>query len=300
MSSGLISKTLDNPYFLTDTEQRKVAEIAKSFPYFVPARYVQAALQYLMDASPPVLYNAKELYVTNWLLFNECLQMKTGVQETPADAGQPATVAEGQPMAENPESMDIMIEETVEELKADKAAVNEDGEINELQITEPVREATEENLIQPVYTEDYFLHQGMQVSDDIPEGLDRVKSKKEEDPKSLMVMMSFSEWLMYFKAKKQQETEEEQERKALKTMWQKEKLAAALEEEGEEIPEDVFKMAVDSISREDELVSESLAEIHYKQGRYDKAIDMYNKLSLRNPGKKVYFARKIEEILKNK
>ena len=83
-------------------------------------------------------------------------------------------------------------------------------------------------------------------------------------------------------------------------MWQKEKLAAAMEEENEEIPETVFEMAVNSISKEESLVSETLAEIHIKQGKYDKAIEMYRKLSLRNPQKSAYFAGKIEETLKEK
>ena len=73
-----------------------------------------------------------------------------------------------------------------------------------------------------------------------------------------------------------------------------------MEEENEEIPEQVFEMAVNSIAKEDDLVSESLAEIHIKQGKYDKAIDMYRKLSLRNPQKSAYFARRIEAIQKEK
>lgn len=115
-----------------------------------------------------------------------------------------------------------------------------------------------------------------------------------------MVVMSFSEWLMHFKTKGEREKAEAEDQKALKTMWQKEKLAAALEEENEEIPENVFEMAVNSITKEDDLVSESLAEILVKQGKFEKAIDMYKKLSLRNPQKNAYFARKIEQINKEK
>ena len=83
-------------------------------------------------------------------------------------------------------------------------------------------------------------------------------------------------------------------------MWQKEKLAAALEEENEEIPENVFEMAVNSIKNEEDLVSESLAEIMIKQGKFDKAIEMYRKLSLRNPQKNAYFAGKIEKLIKER
>lgn len=158
-----------------------------------------------------------------------------------------------------------------------------------------------ENIIPPLYTEDYFLHEGVNVSSEIPEELSlNTEQKAEEDEKSLMVVMSFSDWLAYYKKKKQKEQEEEEDQRAVKSLWQRQKLAAAIEEENDEIPEDVFEMAVNSISKEEGLVSEALAQVHVKQGRYDKAIEMYKKLSLLNPQKKAYFARKIEEILKEK
>ncbi len=151
-------------------------------------------------------------------------------------------------------------------------------------------------LIYPVYTEDYFLQQGVKISKEIPKDLTHARDRE----KSLMVMMSFTEWLLHFKNTSDKQKEEKKDQKSLKTMWQKEKLAAAMEEENEEIPENVFEMAVNSITREDGLASESLADIYIKQKKYDQAIEMYRKLSLRNPKKYAYFARKIEEILKEK
>jgi hypothetical protein len=160
----------------------------------------------------------------------------------------------------------------------------------------------EKPLIYPIYTEDYFLQQGEKISPVLPTDIDSLKAAEtaEEAAKSLMVMMSFSEWLLHFKSSTEKQKEETKDQRALKTMWQKEKLAAAIEEENEEIPENVFEMAVNSITKEDGLASESLADIYIKQGKLDKAIDMYRKLSLRNPQKNAYFARKIEEILKEK
>lgn len=116
------------------------------------------------------------------------------------------------------------------------------------------------------------------------------------EDKSLMVMMSFMDWLHHFQHKTQAEQEEEREKKALKTAWQKEKLSAIVEEEEEEIPENIFKQAMESISLESTLISESLARLLAKQGKTDKAIDMYKKLSLRNPEKSAYFADLIKEI----
>ena len=168
--------------------------------------------------------------------------------------------------------------------------------------TETINDKTAEALISPIYTQDYFLQQGEKISEKIPVEIEDLKESPDTDDvdKSLMVMMSFSEWLLHFKSTTRKQEEEKKDQRALKTMWQKEKLAAALEEENEEIPENVFEMAVNSIAKEDGLASESLAEIYIKQGKYDKAMDMYRKLSLRNPQKNAYFARKIEEVLKEK
>ncbi len=167
---------------------------------------------------------------------------------------------------------------------------------------EAVSDTAAEALISPIYTQDYFLQQGEKISEEIPVEIADLKESADADEvdKSLMVMMSFSEWLLHFKSTTRKQEEEKKDQRALKTMWQKEKLAAALEEENEEIPENVFEMAVNSIAKEDGLASESLAEIYIKQGKYDKAMDMYRKLSLRNPQKNAYFARKIEEVLKEK
>lgn len=47
------------------------------------------------------------------------------------------------------------------------------------------------------------------------------------------------------------------------------------------------------------LVTESFAKILLKQGKIDKAIDIYEKLKLKNPEKSDYFAQKITELKNN-
>ena len=48
----------------------------------------------------------------------------------------------------------------------------------------------------------------------------------------------------------------------------------------------------------DELMTETLAKIYMKQGHYSKALNIFEKLSLKYPEKSVYFAQQIEKVKK--
>lgn len=160
--------------------------------------------------------------------------------------------------------------------------------------------------------QDYYAQQGIIVDDSIPDigafnnnSLEADTTQEtsphtdeDMDEKSLLVQMSFSEWLQLITSKRQQELEDQKEQEELKNNWRKMRLTEAIEEEVDEIPEDVFKMAVDSIEKE-ELVSESMAEVYTKQGKYEQALNIYKKLILSFPEKKVYFASKIDIIRNN-
>jgi hypothetical protein len=55
-------------------------------------------------------------------------------------------------------------------------------------------------------------------------------------------------------------------------------------------------MAKKSEQEDPELVTETLANIYWKQGNHDKAIGMFEKLILKYPGKRPYFAALIQKI----
>jgi len=224
-------------------------------------------------------------------------------EDIPGIVEEHTVVSEEETIEETRPTLIVETEETVVYETIDEDALEIINETEETTLAETAADKRDyDPLIFPIYTKDYFLQQGERVSEEIPFEISELKDNdaESEEDKSLMVVMSFSEWLLHFKNSAEKQIEESKDQRALKTMWQKEKLAAAMEEENEEIPENVFEMAVNSISKEEGLVSDTLAEIYIKQGKYDKAIEMYRKLSLRNPQKNVYFARKIEEALKDK
>ena len=53
-----------------------------------------------------------------------------------------------------------------------------------------------------------------------------------------------------------------------------------------------------SVKFRDDIISENLANIMIKQGKHEKAIDIYKKLIWKFPQKKTYFATQIEELKK--
>ncbi|MGB3849595.1 MAG: hypothetical protein WA958_06470 [Tunicatimonas sp.] len=55
-------------------------------------------------------------------------------------------------------------------------------------------------------------------------------------------------------------------------------------------------LSATSSAFQDDLVTENLAEIMLKQGKTDKAVNLYEKLMVKYPEKKAYFAQKIEQL----
>ncbi|ASZ12044.1 hypothetical protein KTO58_14560 [Chitinophaga pendula] len=130
---------------------------------------------------------------------------------------------------------------------------------------------------QPLYTEDYFAYKRLK-SPDIADDLNE---------KGMAEMRSFTDWLRDMK--------DSFAVKASKD-WYHSQLHRIYEDEDPEVSETVERMAMSSITLNEDIVSETLAEIWAKQQQYHTAIQIYQKLSLLNPDKNAYFAQKIKEL----
>jgi hypothetical protein len=57
----------------------------------------------------------------------------------------------------------------------------------------------------------------------------------------------------------------------------------------------IENLAAHSVEGE-EVYTETMAEVWERQGNREKAMEVYNKLSLLNPSKRAYFAAKIDSL----
>jgi len=130
---------------------------------------------------------------------------------------------------------------------------------------EPLKDADIKSSLtfEPYHTVDYFASQGIKVATN-----EKPKDRFEQQLKS------FTQWL-----------------KTIKEV----SVTEIASEAGVGAEEKVISLAEHSIE-DREIVTETMAEVWIKQGNRQKAIEVYDKLSLQNPAKSSYFAGLIEQL----
>lgn len=123
-------------------------------------------------------------------------------------------------------------------------------------------EKDEEPLFEPLFATDYFASQGIKLSEEV-QNSDKLGKQ----------LKSFTEWL--------------------KTM--KKVNGSKLPETTEATDKAIEHIAEKSNTTED-VITEAMAEVFIQQGKPAKAIEIYEKLSLHNPSKSVFFADKIKNL----
>lgn len=129
--------------------------------------------------------------------------------------------------------------------------------------TEPT---VEELTFEPLHTVDYFASQGIKAP----------VAVASNDPLAVK-LKSFTEWL--------------------KTM--KKVNAEDVKPTINQTEEQQIRDKAEESNTVQEVYSETLAEVYIQQGLKNKAIEVYQKLSLLDPAKSAYFATRISEIKRN-
>lgn len=183
-------------------------------------------------------------------------------------------VAEQEKVPENPDS-EVSTENSEE---ADTNTLKEEPEVtesekqgsevgSEIQHTIPAGvEAEQRNegpiAFEPLHTVDYFASQGIRINED-----------ELANDKLTQQVKSFTGWLKSMK-----------------------RLHPGKLPEQDEVIERIIQNASEASNVEEDVLTEAMAEVLVKQNKKDKAIAMYEKLSLMNPHKSAYFAAKIERL----
>lgn len=135
--------------------------------------------------------------------------------------------------------------------------------LTEVAIEEAVTPKEEDqHLFEPLHASDYFASLGIKLSEDALTGDKLGKQLK-----------SFTAWLKTMK----------------KVNADKLPVVSAS-------TETAVKTQAEKSNIEEDIVTEPMAEAYILQNKREKAIDIYNKLSLLNPAKSAYFAAKIDSL----
>lgn len=193
-----------------------------------------------------------------------------GVAEPISLVEEPVSQAEAQPAPE-PEEPEVVEEVAVIEIQtpATEKPVEKipASPVNVLRLDEfkPSISEAEEPVFEPYHTIDYFASLGIKL--------------KQEDLKDKLGMQlkSFTEWLRSMK------------RIAPTAM---EVNANAFDETMQQSIQEIAGHSVEG----KEVLTEAMADVWAKQGNRQKAIAIYEKLSLLNPVKSAYFAAQIEKL----
>jgi hypothetical protein len=295
-----------------DVDTADIEQLADKFPYYAPAQYLLAKKNQQSQNEKYIDQTKKTaLYFTNphWLdslLYPQTLpqseiiytEKKVDIIATPAVDTANDTIAEKiidipeekiieeennivEENAVQKTTVDIAEEKSIEKSKDDNNAFEETllqedvklpvGDFSLAQVKAAFNQPlpADDNAgndiipIEPLHTIDYFASQGIKLSNEY-EGKDRLSKK----------LKSFTEWL-----------------KTMKKIHP-EKLEADIDNNTQQSIQDIAEHA----NEQKEIVTEAMAEVYARQGLNKKAEEIYQKLSLLNPDKRVYFAAKISKL----
>jgi hypothetical protein len=260
----LINKLAFTLFRKNSLEQCSIEEIglmAKQYPYFSSAQLLLAAKLKQTDHHDfeKELITAS-LHINNPLWLDHLLNSNPSAEKTVIQERVIETEVD-----QEPHNDELVLERTRSEFVV--ASKSEDKSAAAPAPALPPEKVDSKDgalIFEPYHTVDYFASQG-------------IKNIIEEKPKDRLgkQLKSFTEWL-----------------KTIRQMPPQQIAALNTDSDSEE---KVVQLATHSLAEEN-VDTESMAEVWIKQGEPEKAIKIYEKLSLLNPSKSSYFAVLIEKL----
>jgi hypothetical protein len=290
---------------IADCSVEELENLANDYPYFAPAQYIllaklkdadnngyqaqlQKAILYYHD---PIVFDHflnKEDYDVDFTSLDvpKTLPAENRIEVLPEQEIQKDTREENLSEIQEPELSNEIQTEPSDEIKEEGEIIIESPPVEELlpeeikneaasnaaiteriEIIPPITAETNQTgtglVFEPYHTVDYFASQGIKLSQE--------EVSKDKFGKQLK---SFTEWL-----------------KTMKRLPAAEQVKSL--EPGSE--QKIENLAAHSVEGE-EVYTETMAEVWERQGNREKAMEVYNKLSLLNPSKRAYFAAKIDSL----
>jgi hypothetical protein len=245
---------------LEECSIEEIEHLARQYPYFSSAQLLLAARQKQTDHS-----DFEKQLVSTSLYVNHPLWLDHLLNSKPAEKIVTEEKLVATEVDEEPNNDELVLERS--QYKFVDASKSEEKSAPPPALSLPVIEKAEPKddalVFEPYYTVDYFASQG-------------IKTVLEEKPNDRLgkQLKSFTEWLKTIRKMPPQQI-------------------ASMNEPASE--EKVVQLATHSLAEEN-VDTEAMAEVWIKQGQPEKAVKIYEKLSLLNPSKSSYFALLIENL----
>lgn len=188
-----------------------------------------------------------------------------------------------------PETNIVESEEKIE-INTEVSDIDDKIEIEKIEATFNEEQLSDENF-------DYLnIVEKEHLESSIPEIKEESKSKE----KNIDQKHDFNKWLDLLSDESSEKNELHEE--IIQNQSPSDLIDKFIKEEPKIIPKKIINENLanvkpnKSVDLSDGFITETLAKIYIKQGHFDKAISIYEKLSLTNSEKSTYFAKKINEI----